>query len=155
MKQQQWGLTTKGQLCASLDCPLPHFSFSFLLFMLADQGSGSPVTTVSLDTHHWLSIRASMSCDPKHRAFKELLTDSVISTWLLILFEDYVISKHPQTKERLWWGWDKWPHCQGGLASSHYMHYPVGMAELHYVFKIVEYNYWQSNMSHQCFTKTQ
>ncbi len=88
----------------SSPCPL----WSACLSTLADQGPGSPVITVCLDTHHWLSIRASVSCDPQHRDFKELLTGSVVSTWLVsVVFKDYVTSKHPQTAECVQSCWDK------------------------------------------------
>lgn len=107
---------TKGQLCLCLDRPflLPLPPPSVRLSTPADQGPGSPVITVCLDTHHWLSIRASVSCDPQHRDFKELLTGSVVPTWLVtVLFKDNVTLKHPQTAECLQsCRRDKWPQEQ-------------------------------------------
>lgn len=83
------------QLCLCVNPPNP--------------GTGSPVITACSDTHHWLSIRAYVSGDLwQHRNFKKLLTDSVISTWLVtILFKD----PHP-TQNRLPHASGTWPQIQ-------------------------------------------
>lgn len=110
-----WSNSSKGWI--PKDNYVYVLTVSFLLSVarlstLADQGPESPVVTLSLDTH-WLSIRVSVSCDPPHRDFKDLLTESVISTWLVtVLFKDNVTLKHWRTAECLQFVQDKWTQFQ-------------------------------------------